>query len=95
MPDNGYESMINNRSGRIIAKSLGRPLDPVGRPSVRSIRAQFNAASLAFLGDAVWEVFLRRRYFGNGRQPLHAYNVKVKRHASAAQQVQRWWLVAY
>ena len=70
-------------------QALPSGLPPSPTPvSAQTIRSQHNAASLAFLGDAVWEVFLRQRYFGSGRQPLHAYNVSVKRHAGAVQQVE-------
>ncbi len=55
--------------------------------SVAAVRSKYNAASLAFLGDGVFEANLRLRYFGPGTQPLNAYNLDVKRHSSAAQQV--------
>jgi 23S rRNA maturation mini-RNase III len=55
--------------------------------SPSTVRSQYTAASLAFLGDAVWEVFIRQHYFGSGTQALHAYNLAVKQHAGALQQV--------
>ncbi|GAX76471.1 hypothetical protein CEUSTIGMA_g3916.t1 [Chlamydomonas eustigma] len=55
--------------------------------SAHSIRSSYNAASLAFLGDAVWELFLRKRFYReSNRQSLHSYNLAVKQHSNAAQQ---------
>ena len=56
---------------------------------VKLDHATFHAAvSLAFLGDAVWEAHVREKYFiKGGKQSLHDYNLSVKRHAGAVQQV--------
>lgn len=63
---------------------LGAPPSPVPRASVRS---QYNATALAFLGDAVWEAYVRQACYVTGGQALHAYNQAVKKHANAKQQV--------
>eukprot|EP00466_Bigelowiella_natans_P010290 jgi/Bigna1/86623/estExt_fgenesh1_pg.C_120090 len=51
----------------------------------RDPKSMYNAATLAYLGDAVWELFLRRSHVG---QPLNLanYRMKVQRQACAEAQ---------
>ena len=73
------------------------PLLGVKPSVVEGVRSRYSPSSLAFLGDAVWEAFLRVHEFPpltslddipTSMHPtsLHDYNKAVKRHSSAVQQ---------
>jgi ribonuclease-3 family protein len=59
-----------------------RPIEVQG-----SIRSRYSPSALAFLGDAVWEGFLRIQEFPmHDQTSLHDYHLAVKKNASAVQQ---------
>lgn len=95
------KASATGRSSRIKCLPIESPspvqsrVFPLGvKPSiVEGVRSRHSPSSLTFLGDAVWEAFLRVHEFPPNdamqRQPphgLHDYNLAVKKHASAVQQ---------
>ncbi|KAL3138810.1 hypothetical protein ABBQ32_005650 [Trebouxia sp. C0010 RCD-2024] len=52
-----------------------RVLPPVPDLQGKDVRANWNAVALAFLGDSVWELYVRRRFFAPPKRTSQYYDL--------------------